>query len=65
MIVERPETRADCMVKKLRLSGWVCPACGRVEPNLFILWQNHDLDPDEPQDSPPTCPNEPVGDARL
>jgi hypothetical protein len=55
--------RADCTVKKLRLSGWVCPACGAVEPNRFILWQNHGLDPDEPQDGPPTCPNAPVGGA--
>lgn len=28
--------------------GWVCPACGRVEPNTFLLNLNHGYDPDVP-----------------
>ena len=28
--------------------GWVCPACKKVEPNAFLLNNNHGYDPDRP-----------------
>jgi hypothetical protein len=28
--------------------GWVCPSCGQVEPNQFLLGTNHGWDPDRP-----------------
>lgn len=32
--------------------GWVCPACGQVEGNTFLLNNNHGYDPDQPGRSP-------------
>ncbi|WP_213573299.1 hypothetical protein [Rhodococcus sp. USK13] len=32
------------------VSGWRCPACGKVEPNGYILLINHGIDPHIPGD---------------
>lgn len=28
--------------------GWKCPACGTIEPNSFLLNNNHGIDPERP-----------------
>lgn len=30
------------------LSGWQCPACRVVEPNAYLLDNNHGIDPERP-----------------
>ncbi|MFK4363139.1 hypothetical protein F6X56_01115 (plasmid) [Rhodococcus erythropolis] len=39
---------ADGIQKGAVLSGWQCPACGVVEPNAYLLDNNHGLDPERP-----------------
>lgn len=43
-----PWDTADGRPKGTVELGWVCPACKTVEPNEFLLGNNHGYHPDEP-----------------
>ena len=46
-----PYDCADGTKKGSVRPGWRCPACGVVEPNKFLLQNNHWVDADNPNET--------------